>query len=154
MPHTLLGLRRAWSTLPSVPSASLAGDHRASFVAPLKRVAPSGLGLIGLPRWYGKRFVLDPSSENVAGTNLLRVKGTAGDLQETMPMTVRDGLSLIDGQPAVVIDYAPGTRAPWPWVRDELRALPDGSLVGMTVVDLPVLRWLGGTPFLLHRSDS
>lgn len=32
------------------------------------------------------------------------------------------------------------------WVRDELRAGPDGVVVAMTFVDLPLLRRCGGTP--------
>lgn len=46
--------------------------------------------------------------------------------------------------------YAADAPWPWRWVRDELRAEPDGRrIVAMTFVDLPGLRRLGGTPFLL-----
>ena len=45
----------------------------------------------------------------------------------------------------------PDSRKPWPWVVDELRVLDAGTLVGMTIVDVPGPRALGGTPFLLHR---
>lgn len=151
MTTSLIGLRRSWIDLPPAALDTLVGDQEASFVAPLKQIAPLGLGLIGLPRWYGKRFRARHDGA-LSGVNLLRAgRGASNALQETMPMVVREGISLLDGRPAVVIEYAPGTRRPWPWVRDELRQLPDGSLVGMTIVDLPVLRLLGGTPFLLHR---
>lgn len=149
----VLALRRAWSSLTPALATDLVGDHEAEFVAPLRRVAPFGLGLIGLPRWYGKRFALAPDG-SVTGVNLLRAVSRGlelAELQETMPMTVRDGVSKIDGRPAVIIDYAPGTRAPWPWVRDELRLLDEGTVVGMTVVDVRGLSWAGGTPFLLRR---
>lgn len=45
-----------------------------------------------------------------------------------------------------------GVPAPFPWrfVRDELRAVDAPTLLGMTVVDLPVLRHLA-FPFLLER---
>lgn len=148
MSDTVLSLRRAWSTFEPMAPEDLVGDLRASFVAPLRKVAPVGLGLVGLPRWYGKRF--RQQADRVEGVNLLR--GADGGLEEVMPMSLTLGLSLVDGLPALVVAYAPGTRKPWPWVRDELRRRPDGTVVGMTVVDLPVLRRTGGTPFLLTRS--
>lgn len=153
VPANVLALRRTWSTLAPLKAADLVGDHEAEFVAPLRAVAPFGLGLIGLPRWYGKRFVT-AADGSTTGVNLLHGGGGgsgAASLQETMPMSVRDGVSRIDGRPAVIIDYAPGTRAPWPWIRDELRSLEDGTIVGMTIVDVRGLSWIGGTPFLLRR---
>lgn len=157
MSQSVRGLKRAWSSLDAPDPNDLRGDHEAVFVRPLGRVAPVGLGLVGLPRWFGKRFTSgDPSAEAGAearypsGTNLLRTAD--GGLAEVMPMLVREGMSLLDGRPAVVIEYAPGTRRPWPWVRDELRRLDDTTLVGMTVVDVPVFRWMGGTPFLLRQT--
>ncbi len=48
-----------------------------------------------------------------------------------------------------LFSYAADAPLPWRWVRDELRAGPDGVVVAMTFVDLPGLRRLGGTPFLL-----
>lgn len=59
--------------------------------------------------------------------------------------------SRIDERPAVVVSYAPDSRKLWPWVVDALRVLDAGTLVGMTMVDVPGARALGGTPFLLHR---
>lgn len=148
--NTLFGLRSRWSSLEAVSLDELTGDHEAEFLAPLRRLAPAGLGLIGLPRWFGKRFRPGPDS-SATGVNLVRPSGPGEALDEVMPMQVRTGRSVIDGGPAVVIDYAPGTRAPWPWVRDELRRLDDRTLVGMTVLDVRGLRLLGGTPFLLRR---
>lgn len=146
MTHTVLSLRRSWSRLPAPRVADLTGDWEAEFVRPLRQVAPVGLGWIGLPRWFGKRFVAE--GDRVRGLNLLR---TPSGLVETMPMELATELSRIDDHPAVVVSYAPGTRKPWPWVIDELRVLDAGTLVGMTLVDVPGARALGGTPFLLHR---
>lgn len=146
MTHTVLSLRRAWSGLGELAAGDLLGDWEASFVKPLTRIAPPGLGLIGLPQWYGKRF--RDVDGTVSGVNLLR---DGGGLRETMPMSVDMVTSLIDATPTLAVTYAPGTRKPWPWVRDELRVLDDGVAVGMTVVDLPGLRSTGGTPFLLTR---
>jgi hypothetical protein len=145
----ILSLRREWSTLMAPPPAELVGDLQASFVAPLKHVAPAGLGLIGLPRWHGKRFRLE--GDRLVGVNLLRASGGSGGLEETLPMTAMLSASWADGLPAVAVSYAADAPRPWRWVRDELRVRSDGNLVGMTFVGLPGLRALGGTPFLLRR---
>ena len=144
-PPTLLSLRREWSGLAAPRPADLVGDLEASFVAPLRRVAPTGLGLIGLPRWFGKRFRLE--GDHLAGMNLLR---RDGGLAETLPMTARVEPSVLDRRPALVVSYAADAPVPWRWVRDEIRLRPDGGYLGMTLVQRPVLRLLGGTPFLLH----
>lgn len=144
MNQSVRSLRRSWSGLRPLAPADVLGDLAASFVPPLRTVAPKGLGLIGLRRWYGKRFRLDGTA--VVGVNLVH---RGGELVETLPMTVQLGVSLADGLPALVVSYPPSAPRPWPWVRDELRAGPDGAVVGMTYVDLPGLRRLGGTPFLL-----
>ncbi|MCD6639861.1 MAG: GMC oxidoreductase [Nocardioides sp.] len=147
--HTVASLKRAWSDLAAPDADDLlaerAGDLAASFVAPLTRIAPPGLGLVGLPRWHGKRF--RRAGAGIEGVNLVR---QAGGLAEVLPMTLATGTSLADGRPALVVSYASDAPRPWRWVRDEVRRAPDGTgFVGMTFVDLPGLRRLGGTPFLL-----
>lgn len=147
---TVWSLKRRWSELAAPdPSAVLhdsVGDLAASFVPPLTRVAPPGLGILGLPHWYGKRFHRGTSG-SVGGMNLVRRDPGLG---EVLPMTLTEGTSWADGRPALVVSYAAGAPRPWRWVRDELRAAPDGTgIVAMTFVDLPGLRRLGGTPFLL-----
>ncbi|MCD9154787.1 hypothetical protein [Aeromicrobium duanguangcaii] len=148
MKQNVLTLRCTWSSLRTLEVDevlhSRAGDLAASFVTPLTRVAPFGLGLIGLRHWYGKRFV--HAGDGASGVNLVR---RGGGLVETLPMRLSQGISLADGRPALVVEYAADAPRPWRWVRDELRATPDGTVVGMTFVELPVLRAVGGTPFLL-----
>ncbi|WP_101523006.1 hypothetical protein [Nocardioides houyundeii] len=148
MSPNIVSLRREWSTLMAPAPTDLVGDLQASFVAPLKHVAPAGLGLIGLPRWHGKRFHLE--GERLVGVNLLRAE-RPGELRETLPMTAMLSASWADGLPAVAVSYAADAPRPWRWVRDELRVRPDGSYLGMTFVGLPGLKALGGTPFLLRR---
>ncbi|WP_121256025.1 hypothetical protein [Nocardioides ferulae] len=147
----LLATRRSWSSLAVPDPADLVGDLAASFLPPLRRVAPAGLGLVGLPRWWGKRFVL--AGDGLDGVNLVRPRD-GGVLAEVLPMTARVAPSLADGRPALVVSYAADAPRPWRWVRDELRTRPDGTIVGLTFVDLPVLRRLGGTPFLLSRGPG
>lgn len=144
MKHSVRSLRRSWSDLGALAPTDVLGDLHASFVPPLRTLAPKGLGLIGLRHWYGKRFRTNGTT--VVGANLVH---RGGHLAETLPMSVQLGISLADGLPALVVSYPQTAPRPWPWVRDELRAAPDGTVVGMTYVDLPGLRRLGGTPFLL-----
>lgn len=143
----VVALIRAWSDLPAPAIEDVVGDLRAEFVPPLRHVAPVGLGLAGLPRWHGKRFTATGDGE-LAGLNLLRAPG--GGLEERLPMRAVLGSGLADGAPAVVVTYADDAPRPWRWVRDELRLLEDGVLVGMSYVDRPALR-RGGLPFLLRR---
>lgn len=143
-----IALMRAWSSLPAASLDDVVGDLRAEFVAPLRHVAPVGLGLVGLPRWHGKRFTSSGPGE-LAGINLVRARHGAG-LEERLPMRVVLGVGLADGRPAVVVTYPVHGPRPWRWVRDELRVGNDGVLVGMSYVDRPLLR-RGGLPFLLHR---
>ncbi|MTB89055.1 hypothetical protein H9L21_11210 [Aeromicrobium senzhongii] len=148
MKQNALSLRREWSSLRHLEVDEVlhvtAGDLAATFVPPLTRIAPVGLGLIGLRHWYGKRFVR--AGGGAAGMNLV---WRGGSVAETLPMTLTSGVSLADGKPALVVEYAADAPRPWRWVRDELRAGSDGTVVGMTFVDLFLLRSVGGTPFLL-----
>lgn len=152
---SVVGLKRQWPRLRPLDAGAVlaqsAGDLEASFAAPLTRVAPAGLGLVGLPHWYGKRF--RRTADGVEGVNLVR---RDGGLVEVLPMTLTEGTSWADGRPALVVTYAADAPRPWRWVRDELRAAPEGvGIVGMTFIGLPGLRRLGGTPFLLSpRRDS
>ncbi|WP_262852115.1 hypothetical protein [Mumia quercus] len=146
MSPTVRSLRRSWSGYRPLAPAEVVGDLEASFVAPLRTIAPRGLGLVGLPRWYGKRFVTQDGTAH--GVNLVR-DGDAG-LREVLPMTADVDASLADGLPALVVRYAVDAPRPWRWVRDELREAPHGTIVGMTFVDAPGLR-RAGTPFLLSR---
>ncbi|NPC95613.1 hypothetical protein [Nocardioides sp. zg-DK7169] len=151
----VLALAREWGDLPAPGLADLraevSGDLRASFARPLTRVAPLGLGLVGLPRWQGKRFRDDGADgDGIAGANVVRRRD--GATEEVLAMRASIGASFADGRPAVVVAYAADARRPWRWVRDELRLRPDGTLLGMTWVDAPVLRRAPGTPFLLTPS--
>jgi len=150
-PGSVSALRGAWATAGCPTPDELVGDWKAGFVRPLTHVAPVGLGLVGLPRWHGKRFRGTPTG--VEGMNLVRAGGFGG-VVETLPMTLRVGPSYADGGPAVVVTYRPDGPRPWRWVRDELRELEPGVLVGLTFVDLGPLRRLAGTPFLLSADDG
>jgi len=145
-------LVRGWSELPAPALHDVEGTLRAEFVTPLRQVAPVGLGLVGLPRWHGKRFAASTGFA-LDGVNLVRARDGSGTLEERLPMRAVLGSGVADGLPAVVVTYAADGPRPWRWVRDELRVGRDGSLVGMSYVDRPLLRRVG-LPFLLRRSPT
>lgn len=147
--RSLGALRARWSHLPAPRLEDAVGDWEASFVgAPLRAVAPRGLGVIGLPGWYGKRFAVGDDDLALDGVNLVR---SGEGLRTTLPMRAAIGSSFAGGGPALVITYAKDARKPWPWVRDEARVWADGTLLAMTFVSAPGLRRLPGTPFVLTR---
>lgn len=142
-------LIKQWKNLPAPVLEDFVGDLRAEFVAPLKHVAPAGLSLVGLPRWHGKRF--EPLGlEILEGVNLVRVKSQPDAFEERLNMRAEIGASLVDRQPALIVTYERYGPRPWRWVRDEFRVLEDGKYVGMSFVDLPVLRKVG-LPFLITK---
>jgi hypothetical protein len=57
----------------------------------------------------------------------------------------------LDGKPVVALTYGAAGPVPWRWVTDELRALDEHTLLGMTRIDLPLLRHMV-FPFLLERA--
>lgn len=142
LPASLPGLAARWRSL-TAPE-SLGGDTEASFVGPLwlRAAAPLALRLLGLAGWCGKRFGGDGT-----GVNLHR-GGRTG-----LPLRAAADRSVLDGRPCVAITYGRDAPLPWRRVRDELRALDGGSLLAMSVVDVPVLRRVG-FPFVLRRPHA
>jgi hypothetical protein len=141
---SLTEINRLFQSLSPAPAASRAGFYRARFVSPwwLRLSAGPSVALSGLPGWQGKRFI-DAGS----ATNVLR---NQQGLKEKLLMHCVEGPSLIDGKNAVALHYPSTGPLPWRWVRDELRQLDEHTLLGMTVIDLPLLRDLA-FPFLLQR---
>lgn len=100
------------------------------------------LWLCGFNGWLGKSFSGRQHAINVF---------QSGDAQETrFPMHQVVQPSRLDGQPCLALLYKPDARVPWRWVTDELRRTPQGTVLGITFVDAPVLRRFA-FPFTLTR---
>ena len=142
LPASPTALQRLWTALPCPGVEDLIGDHRAVFVGPLpaRAVAPAALGLAGLPAWFGKRFAPAPGGEGLTGVNLLR---EGEGLIEYLAMEARIEPSLLDGAPVLVSTYGADAPLPWRHVRDEFRLVGPGLLLGMAVIDRPLLRRTG-----------
>ncbi len=137
-------LKKLYSSLP-VPDAGMRhGFFRASFIGPfwLRMSGRPTLELTGLPGWQGKRFITGDTATNV----LLR----KGERIDALNMSVANITSYVDGSAGVALRYGAEAPIPWRWVRDELRAIDGNTLLGITFVDLPVLRHFP-MPFLLER---
>jgi cholesterol oxidase len=152
LPASPGALRKLWAALPAPAPEDLVGVHRAVFVGPrpLRRISPQGLGLIGLPDWYGKKFEAGPNGV-LPGVNLLRQGDDDRNLVEYLEMAAQIEPSVLDGAPVLVSTY--GQQAPLPWrhVRDEFRLLGAGQLLGMAVFDRPAFRRVG-LPFALEAT--
>jgi cholesterol oxidase len=107
----------------------------------VKLIAPSGLGLIGLPDWFGKRFESGP--DGLRGVNLLRRSDGDDELTEYLDMEAALEPSVLDGAPVLVSTYGADAPLPWRYVRDEFRLLGPGQLLGLAVLDRPVARRIG-----------
>ena len=143
-------LKKLFSSLPPPAPDMRRGFFRASFIGPawLRATGRPSVAVSGLPGWQGKKFFNADDATNVLKKN--------GALVEALAMRVTPGISRVDGRQGVALHYVPqnGVPAPlpWRWVRDELRAVDANTLLGMTVIDLPLLRHLA-FPFLLVRED-
>lgn len=143
---SLSQIRQVFEGLEPAPAHMRVGFFQASFIGPiwLRATAGPSIALSGLPGWRGKRF-LDAET----ATNVLDRKG---GVIEKLRMQCREGRSLIDGRPGVALHYGEDAALPWRWIVDELRVLNESTLLGMTVINLPLLRCLA-LPFLLRRES-
>ncbi len=148
---SLRALREAFLAAPAPTLELLIGFRRSEFAGPLwlRASGPLALATTGMPGWAGKRFRATSDPNLLEGENMLRRDGT---LVPSIPMRAAIEPATLDGRPALVVRYPADARWPWRGVRDELRPLPDGRLLGMTY-GLPGAPPKGG-PFLLHPADS
>lgn len=143
-PESLAYFRALFAALPPLEPGVLSGTYRAEFVGPrwLRWLAPRGLALLGLRGWCGKAF-------DAAGQAINLVQRDGG-IARVLPMHVGVAPSLVDDKHGVRLCYPPGSPLPWPWVVDELRPLPSGTLLALT---LTTPGWLPRIPlpFILQR---
>lgn len=144
---SLADFRQLFTSLASPARQTIQGVYQAEFVGPswLRRVAGPGLVPLGLSGWWGKQF-----DDHGHGFNIVHRQGI---LITAMPVELIERSSQIDGQKALVVTYPHGSRFPWPWVVDELRALEGAFLLGMTLVIRQPLSKLP-LPFLLQHQPQ
>jgi len=135
---------QAFKRLSAPSEPELHGRFRAEFIGPawLRLTAGPSVALAGLRHWWGKEL-----SGPGPAYNLVERRGS---MVRTLPMQLGLAGSLVDGRTCAALRYGPESPRPWPHVVDELRTLDEGRLLGMTVIDVPLLRALA-FPFLLVR---
>ncbi len=136
--------RRAFERAPVARFDDLVGrwDGEMAGRASLRRLTLAMNALTPLRGWCGKEF---------EGSGMVRnLVRRDGGVQQSVSAAAGDGVSLVDGRPAVVVDYS-GARPPVRWVRGELRWLTPGSEV-LGVLLFPVSgRFVGPLPFTMVR---
>jgi hypothetical protein len=123
------------------------GLHRGIFVGPawLLPLWPPTLAITGLGGWWGKE--IDQAGEAV---NIVLRKG---NFRRIFPMVPVAQDSYLDGKSGLALHYQPENPFPWPKIVDELRRIDADHILGMTLVEIGLLRRLG-FPFVLQRREE
>jgi hypothetical protein len=140
-------LKQAFRQARPVAAADLKGFYAGVPAGPWWFRLGSGptMGLTGFGGWMGKQFLGQGRAVNLFQSG----SGTA----QRFPMTLARAASRIDGADTLMLNYPADARAPWCWVTDELRRMPDGRILGMTFVDAPLLRHMV-FPFVLKADQA
>ncbi len=139
--------RQLYVALTAAPEvAELAGlwDGRLVGRPRLRRLSVAIAALTPLRGWCAKRIL--GSGEVV---NLVLRHGAT---RESVRAVATPGTSVVDGRPALVIDYS-AARPPLSWVRSELRWLTPGREVLGLLMFQVAHRSLGPFPFVLALAD-
>tara|TARA_B100001094_G_C18141841_1_gene778332 strand:+ start:228 stop:683 length:456 start_codon:yes stop_codon:yes gene_type:complete len=143
---TLAELRNTFAQL-TVPSPDkLAGAWEGKYIGPfwLRTFAPLAMGLGPLRGWSGKRFIDNQNAINIVGMGQQQ--------QDKHPMTISKSNGL-DTLPVIALKYDKTLPFPLPRLTDEIRMVRDDCLMGMAVLDIPLLRKVGW-PFILTRKPG
>lgn len=130
----------------SIPQAnSLPGRYHDTFVGPawLRIAVKPALLITGLGGWWGKEIFQDGTAINIVLRN--------GKLSRCFPMKVICGKSVLDRQNGLALRYQKGNPFPWMFIIDEIRRIDEITLLGMSRLNIPGLRWFA-IPFVLQKS--
>jgi hypothetical protein len=140
--------RGVFAQLSAPEVAELAGRWDGVFVGRprLRRLTAAIASTSPLRGWCGKE--IGPSGQV---RNLVR---RGGAIERSVGATAARGLSLLNGGPAVIVDYSGTAKPPVSWLRGELRWLrPGQEMLGLLIFPLGKRR-IGPFPFHLTRSDG
>ncbi len=140
--------RRVFAQLSALDLPELAGRWDGAFTGrpSLRRLTAAIAAATPLRGWCGKEI-----GQSGDVHNLVRRAGATG---MSVAATAARGSSLLDGQPAVIVDYSKTAKPPVSWVRGELRWLrPGQEILGLLIFPLGK-RHIGPFPFRLTRSSG
>ena len=139
-------VRRVFAQLSAPEVPELAGRRDGAFAGRpgLRRLTAAIATASPLRGWCGKE--IDRSGDV---RNLVR---RGGAIEKSVAAVAGRGVSLLDGRPAVIVDYSRTAKPPVSWVRGELRWLEPGhEILGVLIFPLGK-RWIGPFPFRMARS--
>ena len=145
--QSIRGLKRIFRGAQPIVADQLSGQFKGFPAGPWWFRLGSGptLGMSGFGGWLGKQFL-----GNGKATNLFMA---GSETVKRFPMTITVRPSQVDGKDTFVLLYPKDARAPWCWVTDELRMTEDGTILGLTFVDAPLLRYMV-FPFVLRSKQE
>ena len=139
-------VRRAFARLTAPEVPELTGRWEGVFVGHrgLRRLTAAIAAMSPLRGWCGKEI-----GESGEVRNLVR---RGGAIEKSVAAVAGRGDSLLDGRPAVIVDYSRTAKPPLSWVRGELRWLEPGhEILGVLIFPLGKRR-IGPFPFRMTRS--
>lgn len=130
----LTRLKQAFRQAQPIQAGELQGFHAGEPAGPwwFRLGSTPTMYTTGFGGWMGKQFMGDGRAVNQFQVN--------SGIEFRFPMTLDRAPSRIDGIDTLVLIYPKNARAPWCWVIDELRRVPDGRILGMTFVDVPLIK--------------
>lgn len=143
---SLTAIRKLFNTLDPPAVASLQGYYRGLFVGPGWLRASWGplLAITGLGGWWGKEFI---------STGAINLVFRRKEYRRIFPMHFTQQPSYLDGRQGLALRYRSDNPFPWPIILDELRLIDDETLLGMSLVDLGLMR-RQAFPFILHSQEA
>ena len=144
--YSLRRFRELFASLNVPRAGALAGRYRGTFVGPAwaRALARPALQITGLGGWWGKDVFDNGTAINI----VLR----DGRLSTRFPMVFVQEGSHIDGREGLALHYQKGNPFPWMLIVDEIRRIDDSTLLGMTRLNIPGLRWFA-LPFVLGKQN-
>lgn len=144
--YPLRKFRSLFASLEVLESRTLGGKYRGAFVGPgwVRILAWPALLAAGLGGWWGKMIYDDGRAINIVCRE--------GKFSACYPMKFRRERSQIERQEGWALHYQYQRENPFLclFIVDESRRINESSLLGMTRIKNPGLRWLA-FPFVLQK---
>lgn len=138
-------VRRVFAQLSAPETHELAGRWDGVFVGrpSLRRLTAAIAAASPLRGWCGKEIGQSGEVYNLARRG--------GAITKSVGAVAGPGVSLLDGRPAVIVDYSGTAKPPVSWVRGEMRWLKPGrEVLGVLIFPLGK-HCIGPLPFQLAR---
>jgi len=147
LPRSVSGLEALFSTLKAPEDIPVNQRYTGTTIGPwwLRVLGWPLLNVGAMDGWKGKSFH--------SKGRVLNIVDKKGCTKEVMPIRASlESFSRGDGT-VLLLSYPKTAPLPWNYIIDELRCLPDGRLLGLTTLKLPLLGIIP-VPFILTLADG